>query len=750
MTTHGRTQLAPQTPLDRRVITVARTQRQDEPSAGDDPLIMNVLRRRWMLLTVCLVLSGVAALLVASRFRMPKAESTGQLRYVPLPPTLHSIYTAPSPLEIVEILRSNETMSDLIERMGLEINPKTLNKLFQIQATRGSNIIDIKLGWDDGKQSIEMINVLMQIAAESTAAKRKETLAAYAIETQLQYESANERISRLRDRVVQLRQERDSRLTAEDGVGAQVERLTNRLSSTEDALDEIALRRMSLNRSLTALNNETELIRQQIRQELLSSRRQQIEVRQKIYTPQTQRWAELQRIKEDLQRFEESSVDMDYLTWRAKLEAIGVNVLGEIDPSSLVAVTALERKLTFNESKIAQVEFELLPIDSEVSMYEGRRDSLERRLADAIGAADMNSTVLEEAQAELEEAIAARVRLLDHLNSIRRGKETDFSEMAVLTAASWQTTETSDGRLKLFVFTFAGCFAVLVLPVFALEYFFPSGDPAEQAARSLGIPRVSRGTFLAQPTNAGRRPLHPVNSEAMRLLALRIQQSVPGAGALVLFSGLDHEKSAIPTISYLAECLARREERVLIIDACERLHAGRAGTTRDMAGAMSLTPIEASPAASAAVEPVSNGKPVSGRARGRRDGKADAANADSQTPPVIGLSDFLRRQDLGLEQMICPTSIPGVDMIASGSSEFPREGLASSSLTALLDECRQRYTIILVAGPSTLFPSDLQMLCARADGILFTIPSTVRPSKRGEEVVRDLVEMGAPIIGIVN
>jgi Mrp family chromosome partitioning ATPase len=662
------------------------------------------------------------------------------------------------------MLRSNESMGELIDRMGLEIDPKRLNKLIEIGATRGSNIIDLKLGWSDGKQSIDMVNMLMQITAENTASKRKETLAAYAIETQLQFESANERVASLRDRVVQLRQERDSRLTAEDGVGAQVERLTSRLTSTEDALDEIAMRRVSLNRSLSAIKNETDLLRNQIRDELVDSRLQQIETLQKIYTPKTQKWVDLQRIKDEIERFVQTGAEMDYLTFRAKLEAIGASLLGAIDPASLTAVNAMERKLSFNEAKIAQVEFELLPMDSEVKMYESRRDSLERRLADAIGAADMNSTVLEEAQAELDEAIASRGRLMDQLNNIRRGKETDFSEIAVLTAASWQTTETSDGRLKLFVFTFAGCFVVLVMPVFALEYFFPSGDPAEHAARALGIPHVSRGTFLLQPYSAERRQLHPVNSESMRLLALRIQQSMPGSGAMVLFSGLDHDKSAIPMISYLAECLARREERVLIIDACERRFATNTAA-RDSNAGVTLTPINtrtslhgSSWAGEKLVSDKSTGEPAAGDKAKARSAKSSSTSTNSSTststsdasPTVLGLSDFLQRQDVGIDDMLCSTSIPGVDIISSGSADFPREGLAASSLTSLFDECRQRYTIILVAGPATLFPSDLQMLCARADGILFTVTPSDRPSSRGEDVVRDLLDMGAPVIGIVS
>jgi hypothetical protein len=42
------------------------------------------------------------------------------------------------------------------------------------------------------------------------------------------------------------------------------------------------------------------------------------------------------------------------------------------------------------------------------------------------------------------------------------------------------------------------------------------------------------------------------------------------------------------------------------------------------------------------------------------------------------------------------------------------------------------------------------MLSARANGILFTIPPNGRPAGQGEDVVRDLLDLGAPVIGIVS
>ncbi len=741
--THGNLQLAPQDSLDKRVITISRSQPVDPRDDVDDPLLVSVVRRRGLLLAICIGLSGLAGLLVAGRFSMPKAITTGQLRYVALPPSLQKIYQAPQTPELVEIMRSNESMLELAGRTGLQSDPKELREQFKITASRYSNIIDVELRWNEGAQAIELVNTLMRVACEVTAASRKETLSQYRVETELQYEAAHQRVASLRDQLVQLRQERASRLEGDETLGSEAERLLNQLTRAEEALDDLTLRRASLNRQLATLRSDVETLRNQVRQELLLGRRQQMETRQRLFNANSERHAELTQIGRDLDQFEESNQGFDDLTWRAKLETIGATVLGELDAASLAAVTVLERQLTFKEAKIQQIEFDLLPIEGELSLLENRRASLERRLSDAVGSVDLNSTAEEEAEAQLDEAVLGRSRLLEQLNGIRRGETTEFSEMTVLTPASWQTTETSQGKAKLFVFTCGGCLIALVLPIFALEHFFPSGDPADQAARALGIPRVSRGTFLMPASNRDPKRPPSINSEGIRLLALRIQQSAHGPGSLVLFSGLDHDRSSIPTISHLAECLARREERVLMIDACDRPRDSQHRSTNEdiVSSVIARVP--------------SNGRAASNGNRQSSSGRQIESEFASHASPVerpesVGLADFLQGLELGLDDLIRPTSIAGVDIIPCGSRRFPREGLAASRLTTLLEVCRQRYTMILVAGPSTNQPSDLQMLSARADGILLTVLPTGRLSGSGAEVVRDLLDLGALVIGIVS
>ena len=100
---HGKIQLAPQSPLGNRVITISRPQNPADQADGADPLFINVIRRRWMLLGFCALLSIAAGLLVVSQFSLPKAVSTGKLRYVELPPSLSGTYQPPGMIEFTAV-----------------------------------------------------------------------------------------------------------------------------------------------------------------------------------------------------------------------------------------------------------------------------------------------------------------------------------------------------------------------------------------------------------------------------------------------------------------------------------------------------------------------------------------------------------------------------------------------------------------------------------------------------------------------
>jgi Mrp family chromosome partitioning ATPase len=188
------------------------------------------------------------------------------------------------------------------------------------------------------------------------------------------------------------------------------------------------------------------------------------------------------------------------------------------------------------------------------------------------------------------------------------------------------------------------------------------------------------------------------------MLTLRIQQTCHRSGAVILFSSLDPAFSAARIVAEVARCMADREERVLVVDALSIDHSTMP--------AVNLLGIEE---------------------RG-------------DTP---GLAEYLAGGDHSMTSLIQPTSCPGVDAIASGNVPFDREAMASSALTELLKSCRQSYTMVLVHGPVAVWAADLQMLTARADGVVLAASRAASCDPRAREVVEDLLNLGAPIIGVV-
>ena len=228
--TRGNLQVTGRNQLNKRVVTIPRPPRAGGPGELDDSLLLSVLRRHWMLLAFCAVLSLGAAVFMCLHFTLPKAESQGELRYVSLPPSVQDVYRAPNTLELAEMLRSNENMQKLAARNGLQVDPKNLREHCEIRATQWSNIITVRLSWHDAKQAIDLLNDLMRIACETTTANRRETLGRYRQDTEATLAAANQRVDEFRDRVINLRHERDSRLKEVGTIGSETQRLISTIA----------------------------------------------------------------------------------------------------------------------------------------------------------------------------------------------------------------------------------------------------------------------------------------------------------------------------------------------------------------------------------------------------------------------------------------------------------------------------------------------------------------------------------------
>jgi Mrp family chromosome partitioning ATPase len=142
----------------------------------------------------------------------------------------------------------------------------------------------------------------------------------------------------------------------------------------------------------------------------------------------------------------------------------------------------------------------------------------------------------------------------------------------------------------------------------------------------------------------------------------------------------------------LASCLARRDERVLVLD-------GRLG--------------EAS---------------------------------DGGTP---GLREYLSFSVAEADEVIRPGPLPGVDVLPAGKPVTCGDALATHRMRELIEELRSRYTLILLQGPSLHDPVDLSILAAFTEGMIIVAerPPVSLPVAR--KTLASLVRLEAPLIGQV-
>jgi Mrp family chromosome partitioning ATPase len=274
------------------------------------------------------------------------------------------------------------------------------------------------------------------------------------------------------------------------------------------------------------------------------------------------------------------------------------------------------------------------------------------------------------------------------------------------------------------------CGLLFSAPLFIAEWRSQIGSPQVRLARTLRVPvlaeRMLEHFSPQQRHGHALSQLSDEQMESVRMLTLRIQQSCHRPGSVILFSSLDPKVSSVPLMATVAECLAEREERVLMIDAVCPDHA--------------LLPI---------VNLLGHNPNATVGVKSKTSPPNESDSHPLTTPDFPGLGEYLSENCDAVGELIRPTGCPGVDLISSGQVRFAREAMASSCLTELLNTCRRNYSVILVHGPAVDRAADIQMLTARVDGVILATTRAAGKDTKARALVQDLLDLGAPIIGLV-
>lgn len=302
-----------------------------------------------------------------------------------------------------------------------------------------------------------------------------------------------------------------------------------------------------------------------------------------------------------------------------------------------------------------------------------------------------------------------------------------YLDLIVVQPAAPSLDPISSNKKKLFSATLVCVFVALSAPILLLDLAAARRKKRSRSAVLATVPSI--GALKEGETDSG---------ELVRTTALRIQQTATDASNVVLLARVDRESPPLGFAIDLAECLGRRNEKVLIIEtaidssARQRLLTGLS-ERRSGGDAVFIEWMRRSASPSPSVE----------RTPALRAGTTTAAV--SQT---AGLTDILASEDLSPAEVVRRGAL--FDCLLAGDSSLPVEAFAGRRMSELLIECRDRYSTILLLSPTIDRSVDLELLAARVNSVLFVSSIDGVVSKVAEQTIENLIMLHAPMLGVVT
>jgi hypothetical protein len=739
-------------------------------SAGNPvEIVAGALKRQWLRLLVATLVSAGVAWAIATSFATQKVTSRLTLSSQSLPATSQNVYTAPNPNVAAMLLKSPRILQTVAERHNLP-SANMLARMINLSPNLATSSIEVALVQTDTDKAIAILDDVAGELIKSIASDRKQTLTEHAGYIRELLATAKSDLTGGRKELVRL--EESLRLKGADSSqkNAEIYGLHNREADLKSSIDECRRKDARLRSDLKLLTDEFAFVQNAAFRAVVEGRRRQSErlgerltrnapaaainvgiqrqlqvaekeladhvkasekpnrreSRESSDVPSEDRSVGRNRTSRGSNRVSEagaaltvgadsneltSGVDAselvaDQLTkWVERISAIGRDSLGELEPTTLESAKTSWSKLSKIADEARELQFEANNNRVDLDYFLAKIDEFELEKNRSTNEdVKRSSSELLELKLDVDEKEKRYSELSQQLDQINQLRECELTEFVVTSPASVNVVDDiSSNRKNLFVCSFLGFGLLLTAPLIAMELMRLRPSPITIISRRWNLPVLGSHSL---GFSGNTSPNGGVGSQDLRLMALRIQQSLSRpSGRVVMFSGLDHGESPLALIRSLSYCLAQREESVLMIQIPPTLEA----------------------------------------AEGWRFGNEGSFKAGRP-----GVAEYLASGSEDVTSFVISAGVAGIDFLPGGCSAVASEAMASSRLTSLIEQLRAKYSMIILCGPSTLYPADLQMLAARADGIVFTVNQDSVNSVYGNEVIGDLLELGAPILGLAE
>ena len=672
-----------------------------QPQREEGSAIVQAVLRRWWLYGLFALISAGVAFVYASHVETKSYRIQGAIFHEGLPAEATAFLDPVNLTTTRELFYLPGNLQHLIDRHGLTRKVELLQKQIECDIGLGSSLIQFSAVWNEHEQGAAVVTGAMKLFAELASAVQLRRLEQIQVGLREEKQKVEAIVTNLRERYVEVAV-RDHELKPKN----------------VQIIAQSAIRHITYSQRLKYNQAERQRVERELREHLLQNRLAQIELARKRWAESHPRWAELDKVESAVRQLEQAD-RVAFADWAQQLSNIGATIL---PPAEL---TESIRNLAGELQRLRQAEPELLLMSREEKALQ---DGLELKAeADPEAVSDV-SIELDQLRRQFDTAtvrldgLVKRDEMMQKVAAAYAPKTVEehygpeFSESGFA-----DIVETYTNIKKQFAVCGAGTFLLFALPVLLRDLSQERVSPVYTFAKDMGVPVI--GSRLLEDHSSSKRHVNWHESNEIRLAALRLQQAVTRPGAVVLFAGIGTKYTPGRLVAAVATCLSNRGERILMINA--------------------VCPLK--------TQPLLGFESTAWVAGNAKQGKSTKGFRKAKTPAVLrtGLSELLRHQ-AEPEAVIQPTSNPLVDVVDCGTTRFPLEALASRELDELLGHASNDYSLVLMVGPPTESAADFQMLAARADAIVLTADKHSIRSARNRAAVEDLIDLRAPLIGIIE
>ncbi len=693
------------------------------------------LQKRWFYYLLVTLLASGLGYLAASRFGAYNYKSTSLVRAksIQFPPG-QAFYTPPRIQDFQKYLAEPEVTTSLIEDFDLARSP---GKLFEQQFDHSTEVVTVEMSSNQPETATELVNQLVVRAIDKSTEERTTRLASSLNYFRRLVEEAEAKASAQRHAKVERMNALRRSLTDDDNSQLQFDELTEVVSLRRSELSELESELKDSQRLLKILEQDEQALVSETHDELKDDCLHQIELMSQQFTATSPQADDLEEKAERVKSISAHGVkNRDELTDWLRSIAVATRIQLSIPAENQAALDRivenrydLRNRLLLLPEKIDETARTLaqatqkraqLAISEE---FELENTPEIQELSILITRAEENA-----------EQIAAAIAWIENLQKL------DTPAFEQMMPASVDSAVAKGNHPKLFVLAFGMTGLLLGFPLLLFDLFYAPMTATQKLGNELGLATIPTHEIMARTSvHAGLQAGDP----ELRLLALRIQQMAREArGSVVLFSSLADHISTNELTTTLAQCLAARQEKVLIIDL-ESIGENRL---------QSSTPkrLTASAHTTGHVSPATSSNRGNGLAPAPLSGKMVCGDGHSLVSPSMGLAQALSGGAKVPEEVTIEHGDDGVDRVLLGSGELPLEAFATPLMGQLLDTYRNDYSMVLLSGPAAKHLADVHMLAARCDGTLFVAPEKGQVGQTARRTVIELMENRRVILGLAE